>query len=148
MKLTHLAFIKCMKYLNACYSKNMDQEQLESWFEYFSDVSYSTLNNAIKEIVSESKYFPTISQLKDKCKEVNKKYIIAIIDRMKENGYFKKGVEELTDSHAQRSYEKTLMWLKDGKLPEFVENDIRDFLKQNKQIEQKDKKLLNNVKNL
>ena len=96
MKMTHLAFIKCMKYLNACYSKNMDQEQLESWFEYFSDVSYSTLNNAIKEIVSESKYFPTISQLKDKCKEVNKKYIISIIDKMKESGYFKKGVEELT----------------------------------------------------
>ena len=93
MKMTHLAFIKCMKFLSACYSKNMDQEQLESWFEYFSDVSYSTLNNAIKEIALESKYFPTISQLKDKCKEVNKKYIIAIIDRMKENGYFKKGVE-------------------------------------------------------
>lgn len=146
--MTHLAFIKCMKYLNACYSKNMDQEQLESWFEYFSDVSYSTLNNAIKEIVSESKYFPTISQLKDKSKEVNKKYIISIIDKMKESGYFKKGVEELTDSHALRSYEKTLMWLDEGNLPEFVENDIKEFLKQNKQIDQKDKKLLDNVKNL
>ena len=148
MKMTHLAFIKCMKYLNACYSKNMDQEQLESWFEYFSDVSYSTLNNAIKEIVSESKYFPTISQLKDKCKEVNKKYIVSIIDKMKESGYFKKGVEELTDSQALRNYEKTLMWLDEGNLPEFVENDIKEFLKQNKQIEQKDKKLLSNAKKL
>lgn len=148
MKMTHLAFIKCMKYLNACYSKNMDQEQLESWFEYFSDASYSTLNNAIKEIVSESKYFPTISQLKDKCKEVNKKYIVSIIDKMKESGYFKKGVEELTDSHALRNYEKTLMWLDEGNLPEFVENDIKEFLKQNKQIEQKDKKLLSNAKKL
>lgn len=148
MKMTHLAFIKCMKYLNACYSKNMDQEQLESWFEYFSDVSYSTLNNAIKEIVSESKYFPTISQLKDKCKEVNKKYIVSIIDKMKESGYFKKGVEELTDFHALRNYEKTLMWLDEGNLPEFVENDIKEFLKQNKQIEQKDKKLLSNAKKL
>ena len=148
MKMTHLAFIKCMKYLNACYSKNMDQEQLESWFEYFSDVSYSTLNNAIKERVSESKYFPTISQLKDKCKEVNKKYIDSIIDKMKESGYFKKGVEELTDSHALRNYEKTLMWLDEGNLPEFVETDIKEFLKQNKQIEQKDKKLLSNAKKL
>ena len=148
MKMTHLAFIKCMKYLNACYSKNMDQEQLESWFEYFSDVSYSTLNNAIKGIVSESKYFPTISQLKDKCKEVNKKYIVSIIDKMKESRYFKKGVEELTDSHALRNYEKTLMWLDEGNLPEFVETDIKEFLKQNKQIEQKDKKLLSNAKKL
>ena len=40
------------------------------------------------------------------------------------------------------------MWLEEGNLPEFVENDIKAFLKQNKQIEQKDKKLLNNVKNL
>ncbi len=146
--MTHLAFIKCMKYLNACYSKNMDQEQLESWFEYFSDVSYSTLDNAIKEIVLESRYFPTISQLKDKCKEENKKYILSIIEQMKKCGYFKKGVKELIDSHAQRSYDKTLMWLEEGKLPEFVENDIKEFLKQNKQIDQKDKKLLNNVKNL
>lgn len=148
MKLTHLAFIKCMKYLNACYSKSMDQEQLESWYDYFRDVSYSTLSNAIKEIVLESRYFPTISQLKDKCKEENKKYILSIIEQMKKCGYFKKGVKELTDSHAQRSYDKTLMWLEEGKLPEFVENDIKEFLKQNKQIDQKDKKLLDNVKNL
>lgn len=67
---------------------------------------------------------------------------------MKESGYFKKGVEELTDSHAINSYFKTLMWLDEGNLPEFVENDTKYFLKQNKQIEQKDKKLLNNVKNL
>ena len=147
MKMTHLAFIKCMKYLSACYSKSMYQEQLESWFEYFSDVSYSTLKNTIKEIVSESKYFPTISQLKDKCKEVNKKYIISIIDKMEESGYFKKGVEELTDSHASNSYFKTLMWLEEGNLPEFVENDIKAFIKQNKQKDQKDKKLLSNVKN-
>ena len=148
MKLTHLAFIKCMKYLNACYSKSMDQEQLESWYDYFRDVSYPTLSNAIKEIVLESRYFPTISQLKDKCKEENKKYILSIIEQMKKCGYFKKGVKELTDSHAQRSYDKTLMWLEEGKLPEFVENDIKEFLKQNKQIDQKDKKLLDNVKNL
>ena len=148
MKMTHLAFIRCMKYLNACYSKNIDQEQLESWYEYFSDISYLTLNNAIKEIVIELKYFPTISQLKDKCKEINKKNILSIIEKMKESGYFKKGIIELTDSHALRSYEKTLMWLDEGNLPEFVENDIKEFLKQNKLIEQKDKKLLGNVKNL
>ena len=148
MKMTHLAFIRCMKYLNACYSKNIDQEQLESWYEYFSDISYLTLNNAIKEIVIELNYFPTISQLKDKCKEINKKNILSIIEKMKESGYFKKGIIELTDSHALRSYEKTLMWLDEGNLPEFVENDIKEFLKQNKLIEQKDKKLLGNVKNL
>ena len=146
--MTHLAFIRCMKYLNACYSKNIDQEQLESWYEYFSDISYLTLNNAIKEIVIELKYFPTISQLKDKCKEINKKNILSIIEKMEESGYFKKGIIELTDSHALRSYEKTLMWLDEGNLPEFVENDIKEFLKQNKLIEQKDKKLLGNVKNL
>lgn len=148
MKLTHLAFIKCMKYLNTCYSKSMDQEQLESWYDYFRDVSYLTFSKAIKEIVAESRYYPTISQLKDKCKEENKKYILSIIDQMKKYGYFKKGVKELTDSHAQRNYEKTLMWLEDGKLPEFVENDIKEFLKHNKQIEEKNRKLLNNVKNL
>lgn len=146
--MTHLAFIKCMKYLNACYSKNIDQELLESWYDYFKDVSYSTLSKAIKEIVAESRYFPTISQLKDKCKEENKKYILSIIDQMKKCGYFKKGVEELTDSHAQRSYEKTLMWLEEGNLPEFVENDIKEFINQNKQLSQKNRKLLNNVKNL
>ena len=85
----------------------MDQEQLVSWFDYFSDISYPTLNNAIKEIV-----------------------------------------EELTDSHASNSYFKTLMWLDEGNLPKFVENDIKAFLKQNKQIEQKDKIQLSNAKNL
>lgn len=67
---------------------------------------------------------------------------------MKESGYFKKSVEELTDFHASNSYFKTLMWLDEGNLPEFVENDIKAFLKHNKQIEQKNRKLLNNAKNL
>ena len=108
-------------------SLNLKSREEDGRWEYLD-----RLNNAIKEIVEESKYFPTISQLKDKCKEVNKKYIITIIDRMNENGYFKKGVEELTDSHASNSYFKTLMWLDEGNLPKFVENDIKAFLKQNK----------------
>ena len=148
MKMTRLSFIKCMKFLNACYSKKVEQDQLESWYEYFSDISYVTLYNAIKEIVVESKFFPTAPQLKEKCKEINQKNILTILDRMKESGYFKKGVEELSDSQALRNYEKTLMWLEEGNLPEFLKNDIKEFINSNKQIEQKDKKLLNNAKDL
>ena len=69
--MTHLAFIKCMKFLNTFYSKNLDQEQLESWYEYFCDISYTTLHKAVKEIIVESRFFPTASQLKEKCKIIN-----------------------------------------------------------------------------
>lgn len=147
--MTRLTFIKCMKILNACYSKKMNEQQLESWYEYFSDISYSTLHKAIKEIIVESKYFPTAPQLKDKCKKINKEYMLSIIDKMKDDGYFKKGIlGDLSDEQAFRNYDKALIWLDNGNIPEFLKNDMRKYIKDNRQINQKERKLLNDVKNL
>lgn len=149
MKMSRLAFIKCMKYLNACYSKEMDQQQLESWYEYFSDISFETLYKAINRITIESKFYPTAPQLKEKCKIINREYLFNIINKMKDNGYFKIGVcGELSDEQSFRNYDKSLMWLEKGNLPEFLKNDMRSYINQNKQIELKENRLLGNVQNL
>ena len=80
---------------------------------------------------------------------VNKNYLLNIIEKMKDDGYFKKGsYGELSDEQAYRNYDKTLMWLEKGNLPEFLKNDMRLYINQNNQIEQRDSKLLNNVKDL
>lgn len=147
--ITRLAFVKCIKLLNACYCKKTDQEQLESWYNYFSDISYTTLYKAVKEIIVESKCYPTAPQLKEKCRMVNKNYLLDIITKMKDDGYFKKGsYGELSDEQAYRNYDKALMWLEKGNLPEFLKNDMRSYINQNNQIEQRDRKLLNNAKDL
>lgn len=75
--------------------------------------------------------------------------MLGIMDEMKADGYFKKGIlGDLSDEQAFRNYDKALVWSDNGNIPEFLKNDMRKYIKQNKQIDQKDKKLLSNVKNL
>ena len=123
-----LEFIKCMKYLCSCYSRKIDNNTLTMWFKCFDDVSCNILLNAIEEIVNESIYFPSISQLKNKCTFISNNQVLNIINKMKDNGYFKKGYkEELSDIQASRNYEKALLWLEKGTLPHFLQDDIKRY---------------------
>lgn len=143
--MTHLHFSKCMKYLCNCYMKDFKQEQLSSWYEYFKDVEYITLNKAVKEIISESQYFPTISVLKEKCQKINKRYLLEIVDTMLNDGYFKRGAYgELSDQQAFRNYEKTIMWLENNTIPYWLKEDMKTYMDKdrNKKITKKENLML------
>lgn len=126
--MTQLEFIKCLKYLCSCYNRKIDNNTLTMWFKYFNDVTYNILLNAIEEIIKESIYFPSISQLKNKCACISNNQVLNVINIMKDNGYFKKGYkEELSEIQASRNYEKTLLWLEKGTLPHFLQDDIKKY---------------------
>ena len=47
---------------------------------------------------------------------------------MKEDGYFKRGVYgELSEEQEFRNYDKALMWLDKGIIPEFLREDIKKY---------------------
>ena len=50
--MTRLEFLKSMKKLTSYYLKDMNEEELTTWYEVFEKESNSTLDKAIKELVN------------------------------------------------------------------------------------------------
>ena len=53
---------------------------------------------------------------------------------MYDDGYFKKGYQELTDEHANKNYDKAIRWIEKGIIPQFLLDDINEYIKSKKQI--------------
>ena len=131
--MTQLDFISSMKRLSSYYFKELTNDQLIIWYEMFKDVKIEDFNQAIKEISRESQYMPNANVLLKKCSRINIRNISQIVQFMYEDGYFHKGLERLSDEHANRNFDKTMMWIEKGIIPLFLEDDIKSYLSKYKQ---------------
>ena len=83
---------------------------------------------AIDEIIRTSKFMPSIAEILDKCDSAAKTYSYDILEKMKNDGYFKRGAYgELDDTHATRNYEKATMWLSKGIIPQWLLEDMMSY---------------------
>lgn len=83
---------------------------------------------AIDEIIRTSKFMPSIAEILDKCDSSAKNYSYDILEKMKNDGYFKRGAYgELDDTHATRNYEKATMWLSKGIIPQRLLEDMMSY---------------------
>lgn len=131
--MTQLKFIKEMKVLSLSYRKDIDSLTISTWYEYFKDISYDLFSNTIKTILTKAKFFPSKNELKEEYKNNEKMYFLSIAEKMKDNGYFKKGVYgELSDEQAFRNYDKTLMFIEKGIIPNWLKEDMTTYLSNNK----------------
>ena len=131
--MTQLDFISGMKRFSSYYFKELTNDHLAIWYEMFKDVSIDDFNQAIKEISRESQYMPNANILLEKCSQINIRNISQIVQFMYEDGYFHSGVEKLSDEHANRNFDKTMMWIEKGIIPSFLEDDINSYLVKYKQ---------------
>ena len=81
---------------------------------------------------------PTVHDILDKSKKVSNSYYLSIIDKMYNDGYFKKGYQELTDEHANRNYDKAIRWIEKGIILQFLLDDIKEYTKTKTQINSKE----------
>lgn len=131
--MTHLQFTKCMKVLTTLYLKDLNEQELELWYNKLKNVSFEVMNQAIEIIVKECKCFPTTEIVLEKCKKVNKHRILDTLTEMKEDGYFKRGTYgELSEEQEFRNYDKALMWLDKGIIPGFLKEDIKEYMNKSK----------------
>ena len=126
--MTELEFIKCMKRLTSFYFKELNPDELNDWYELFKDISVKVLNNAITLIVKESKYMPNINALLEKCNTVKNNYYLMIVEKMYKDGYFRRGIKELDSEHESRNYDKTIRWIEKGIIPEFLKEDMKEYM--------------------
>lgn len=88
---------------------------------------YEVVNKAVYNIVGKSKFMPSISDIKDECKNCVDKYELDLLRKMYDDGYFHKGFEQLDNEHASRNYEKANMWVGKGIIPEWLLKDMMEY---------------------
>ena len=122
-------FLKAMLYLGTAYNKEYDKSFIQIWYEYFKNVDYSLLMKAIKRFVAKSKYPPSIADLLSECVEAEKEIRVAIIDKMKESGYFKRSVAGEQNSLEEESdYMKAIAFVTAlDHIPTWLEEDMKQY---------------------
>lgn len=144
--MTLFQFSKGMKLLSDSYRKQIGQETIAVWYDLLKDIPYGTFLKSIKSLMVKSKFFPSIAEIFEESKSVNKSYLLFIAELMYKDGYFHKGVQKLSDEHALRNYEKTILWLEKGIIPEFLKEDMNAYINEyDNRIEEKETKKLNDV---
>lgn len=113
------------------YFKELTDEEflglIAMYQEEFAEYNDLTISTAVKSIIRKNKFMPTLKELLDECEQSKTFRGNAILEVMKNDGYFKRGVEELSDQHATRNYEKTLSWLENGIIPNWLLEDMKKY---------------------
>lgn len=130
--------VKGLKVLGIAYSKDFSQEECETYYEFLQEYSYETFKKAIKNIIKTSKFLPKISELVEECENNKEKARFEILEYMNAMGYFKES------GYAVSEYEKAVMWLEKGIIPQWLKDDMTRYYKMMKQerLEQQEQILI------
>lgn len=57
-------FVKGITFLTIAYNKEFTKEQIGVWYEFFKDTDYDTFRKAVKRIIPQKQFMPSIAELK------------------------------------------------------------------------------------
>lgn len=115
-----IRLVESITYLGLAFNKEYTGEEIELYYNFLKEYEDITLTMGVKELIKKNKYLPKISEIIEECdKQENNKKIL-ILERMKNEGYFKSANE----------YEKAIMWIEEGVTPEWLIKDIDMYNRQ------------------
>lgn len=119
------SFIAKLKVAYPYYFKDLSDEEFLGMFnlyqENLSEYGSNTLLEALKQIIKNNKFMPSIKEIIDtceKCKTYKKNYVL---EKMYQDGYFKD----------VREYEKALMFAEKDIMPQWLLSDMKKYIPQN-----------------
>lgn len=133
----NLDFAEGMKILSSCYHKDISNDDLIIWYEMLQDIEPEVFKKAIIELCKERTYMPTIHDILDKTKAVKNNNYLSILEQMKNDGYFKLGVESLSPEQEDRSYSKSIRWIERGIIPGFLLEEMQKYINRGKKLNSK-----------
>lgn len=125
-------FFQTMTILGLSYGKEFTTDELGVWYQFFKEKKIEVFKTSINTIIKQNKYMPSIAEINEKCNEIENQYKYVILERMKENGYFK----------SEREYTKAIHFLDEGVIPQWFKEDMNKFLNENKKLENKEMELI------
>ena len=106
------------------YFNKLNDEELIALVQMYKDelskYNEKTLNIAIKNIIRNSKYMPSLNEIITECESNKTHNVNTIIEAMKKDGYFK-GTNEL---------DKVYMWLAKGIIPSWLREEMKNYQQQ------------------
>lgn len=112
------------------YFKDLSKEESIAFVNLYSKklstYEPNTVISAIDEVITTSKFMPTISEIVEKCEAHEKIYYLKKLKAMYETGYFK----------TEGEYGKALNWIYEDKLiiPDWLKEDVKKFDNQDKNL--------------
>mgnify|MGYP004694254319 CR=1 FL=1 len=128
----NLDFAEGMKILSSCYHKDISNDDLIIWYEMLQGIEPEVFKKAIIELCKERAYMPTIHDILDKTKAVKNNNYLSILEQMKNDGYFKLGVEPLLPEQEDRNYGKSIRWIEREIISEFLLEDMQKYINHSK----------------
>lgn len=127
------------------YFRDLKEEETLGMYamyeEELSQYNEETLTSVIKEIIRTSKYMPSLNEIIEQCEKSRVHQTNKIVELMWQDGYFKRGAYgELDDSQAYRNYNKTLKFIEEGIIPDWLKQDMKEYY--SKLITSKEQKIL------
>lgn len=114
--------------LETAYPNSYPKIEDGMFYMLIKDYNYERTLDAVKEIISTSKYPPSFAEIKENYDKLKYKNLEKIINEMYNVGYYRFG----------RDYEKTIKMIREGIVPNFIQEDIDEYLKnKNKVLEYK-----------
>ena len=114
-----IEFVKGMSYLGIATGKEYTQEECNVFYDFLKDYNYKVFIEAIKSRIKKSSFPPKINELIDECNLCDREFKFKIIDFMKESNYFR----------TTNEYDKAMMFVKRGIVPEWLKEDINKYFK-------------------
>lgn len=117
------SFIAKLKGAYPYYFEKLEEIELVSMFSLYEKelekYDLKILDDVFKKITSTSKFMPSLNEIITYCDEVTKENNLLIIEKMRNDGYFK----------APQEYDKILMWLDKGIIPSWFREDMKAYEK-------------------
>lgn len=121
-------FVKAIAYLGMAYNKEYSQAETMQMYEFLKEYNYQTFTKAIKNIIKTSKFVPKIADLIEESEKQKETKRIEVIEYMRKSGYFNtSSYGEIDEDHATLNYNKTIMWLEQGTVPSWLQEDINRY---------------------
>lgn len=121
-------YAKAMLYLGTTYGKEISKAQMQIWYEHFVNVSYDALIRAIKKLSVVNTFMPSLAELIKECQKVEVDYRLEILEKMYQDGYFKRCVVgEQSELEESSDYNKAIGFISAGIFPSWLEADMKEY---------------------
>lgn len=115
--MTPIEFTQQMKILATSYGKDFDEDTITVWYQYFKNIEKETFKKSLNKIITTNKFMPSIAEILEKCKKEKNDIKLFVLEKMKENGYFK----------SENEYDKALTFLEKEIIPNWLLEDMKKY---------------------
>lgn len=115
--MTELEITKGLSYLGTAYGKEYTKIEVQQHYDFLKEYTYEVFIKSIKNIIRKSTFLPKINELLEECEKQKESIKFDVIEFMNNHGYFKSSQE----------YEKACLFMQDGVVPKWLQEDINKY---------------------